>query len=109
MAVDYELNSEDVEIFNNETFTREIHRLDGAAFATNDTGTFEIREYLTKAELSNGTMTKDATESLFFEVNVSETHVADWELGRKYELLCRVLNSDANSNDVLYQVVFTVI
>ena len=106
MAVEYELKSVERNIFKDETFHRTIHREDDAAFDANDTGTFEIREYLSKDVLSTGTMVK-AGDSKSFAIDVLDT--TSWALGKKYELLGRILNSTVSSNDVVYQVIFTVV
>lgn len=94
------------EIYSNESFFADISRDDALAFDGTHTFDVEIVDVLTNTIIDTEAMSKSG-DSLLFEVRYFNT--SSWVVGKKYKLLGRLKDTATLYNDVVLEVVFTVV
>jgi len=102
MANDLEVLKRD--IYQGESFFRDIVRTDGQAFSDTMAGTYEVRDSLNK-KIDEGSMLLSVPKTEF-ELRFYNT--SDWEIGKEYRLLARIADPVTHYNDVVLEVTFTV-
>ena len=102
---DTEVEKIEVELFQGESFFRDITREDGLVFDATTTGEASSRDNLGET-LHTMTMDK-SSDSKAFELRFLET--SEWQVGKKYQILARLKDSVSSYNDVVLLVTCTIL